>query len=98
MRLKILRSLAVPFPDFREGDVREVDDDELAETLVKRGLAAHTDEDLSVIDKKTGQRKGVDATPRVDPVDTDAPGGGTSMQATQPGGEDPAAKPTRKGR
>jgi hypothetical protein len=86
MRLEILRNLAVPFPDFREGDVRDVED-ELADSLVKRGLAANTDKDLSDIDKKTGQRKGVEVTPRLTPPDTDAPGGATSAEATQPSTE-----------
>jgi hypothetical protein len=86
MRLEILRNLAAPLPDFREGDVRDVDD-ELADSLVKRGLAANTDKDLSEIDKKTGQRKGVEVVARATPPDTDAPGGGTSAEATQPSTE-----------
>jgi hypothetical protein len=90
MRLEILRNLAAPFPDFREGDVRDVED-ELADSLVKRGLAANTDKELSDIDKKTGQRKGVEVTPRLTPPDTDAPGGGTSAQATQPADEGESA-------
>jgi hypothetical protein len=71
-----------PFPDYREGDVRDVED-ELAESLLKQGLASNTDKELTPIDKKTGQRKDVATRPNV-PVDLDTPGGPLARQATQP--------------
>src|SRR4051812_7877055 len=75
MRLLILRNLSKPFPDYREGDVREVEA-ELADKLVKKSLAVETEDDLTPLDKKTGQRKGAEASTATDtrlPVDTDAP-------------------------
>lgn len=57
MRLKILRNLGTGLPPYREGDVRDVTDKDVADDLIKRSLAEETDEPLTVLDHKTGQKK-----------------------------------------